>query len=105
MPSIVARNTASGWLTPAAVSSRSRSAPPVAAAAGSTRLSPTTVTSMRRSVPNRGRRARPRSETVSPEKQASEAVSRTSAPSITAGAISATPVTALRTSGHSAGRA
>ena len=74
------------------------------AAAGSTRLSPYTVTSMRRSVPNRGRRARPRSETVSPEKQASDAVSRTSAPSSTAGAISATPATALRTSGHSAGR-
>ena len=59
---------------------------------------------MRRSVPNRGLRAPPRSETVNPEKQASEAVSSTRAASITAGAISATPATAVRTSGHSAGR-
>ena len=39
VPSIVARNTASGWVTPAAVNRRRRSAPPVAAAAGSSRLS------------------------------------------------------------------
>src|SRR6476661_154812 len=59
---------------------------------------------MRRSVKKRGRRARPMSETVSPEKQASDAVSSASAASSTAGAMFATPARAVRTSGHSAGR-
>ena len=44
------------------------------------------------------------SETVSPEKQASDAVSSASAASSTAGAMFATPARAVRTSGHSAGR-
>ena len=59
---------------------------------------------MRRSVKKPGRRARPISETVSPEKQASDAVSSASAASSTAGAMFATPASAVRTSGHSAGR-